>query len=537
MTVSHLTITGAWDTENTLLLNYAGTAVPLTVLNGLTLATNAQIVNFNSGLVVQDGSIVVSNAQIIQDGGYVSVTNARMNLSGAQYYLTNGVFEGGNVWLGAPFQSSFNQYGGSVLITNLLFGPGSPGSGYGGAYFLYAGFLNLPAGLTLMGDNGQTTSYFQSGGTNQTTKVFIEPGLFGISPSFKLNGGLLADDEVDIIADNFGSAVIEQNGGSHIVSANVQINGAASSGTVSEPAIYYLNGGTLGSPIVALNASSGDALFIQTNGSAQVQLFDAGGSAEYSAQIQLFGGTLTSSNLFSSDGGIIYQSGGALMVSNTFGVLGYRDPGVRIYTRYTFLGGTLIASNIDLSGDWIIGDGTTNRISNAGKFSLSHTLQISNAVEQLGQFILVSNATINLAGNASQLSFANSSGEIWANSSTLSVTNWNGNPSGGGAEQLRFGLDQSGLTPAQLNQIQFQFGTNSFPAKILNTGEVVPDNGAASNVTMSVRENHLVLTWPAGWTLQSATNVPGPYFDVSGATSPYTNDMRLAPQLFFRLRL
>ena len=31
MTVSNLTIQGAWDTENVLLLNYFGTAVPLTV--------------------------------------------------------------------------------------------------------------------------------------------------------------------------------------------------------------------------------------------------------------------------------------------------------------------------------------------------------------------------------------------------------------------------------------------------------------------------------------------------------------------------
>src|SRR5881394_1851004 len=51
MTISNLTIQGAWDTENVLLLNYFGTAVPLTVLNGLTLRDMAQIQNFNSGLI------------------------------------------------------------------------------------------------------------------------------------------------------------------------------------------------------------------------------------------------------------------------------------------------------------------------------------------------------------------------------------------------------------------------------------------------------------------------------------------------------
>src|SRR5215831_14925138 len=61
MTVGSLTIRGAWDTENVLLLNYAGTDVPLTVLNGLTVADNAQIVNLNSGLDVQSGTIFLTN--------------------------------------------------------------------------------------------------------------------------------------------------------------------------------------------------------------------------------------------------------------------------------------------------------------------------------------------------------------------------------------------------------------------------------------------------------------------------------------------
>src|SRR5438309_986730 len=74
MTVSNLTIRGATNTENTLLLNFFGTAVPLTVLNGLTLQDGAQILNFNSGLVVQGGTITVTNSQIIQDGGFVRTT-------------------------------------------------------------------------------------------------------------------------------------------------------------------------------------------------------------------------------------------------------------------------------------------------------------------------------------------------------------------------------------------------------------------------------------------------------------------------------
>jgi hypothetical protein len=45
-----------------------------------------------------------------------------------------------------------------------------------------------------------------------------------------------------------------------------------------------------------------------------------------------------------------------------------------------------------------------------------------------------------------------------------------------------------------------------------------------------------ILSWTGTSTLQSATNVAGPYLDVPGATSPYTNDSGALPQQFFRLR-
>ena len=95
------------------------------------------------------------------------------------------------------------------------------------------------------------------------------------------------------------------------------------------------------------------------------------------------------------------------MVSNLLSFTGYQAPGPTSYTRYTLSGGTLIASNINVGGDWIIGDSSgTNRITNPGTCSLSHRLQISNAVEQLGRFILAgTNATIDLAGSASRLKF------------------------------------------------------------------------------------------------------------------------------------
>jgi hypothetical protein len=48
--------------------------------------------------------------------------------------------------------------------------------------------------------------------------------------------------------------------------------------------------------------------------------------------------------------------------------------------------------------------------------------------------------------------------------------------------------------------------------------------------------NHVVFSWPAGWTLQRADDVLGPWNDVPGATSPYTVIPGAAQKRFFRLR-
>src|SRR5881397_3013614 len=110
---------------------------------------------------------------MIQDGGFVRVTNAQMNVQNSQYQLTNGVFEGGQVLLGSPVSAQFNQYGGTAVISDLQFGRGTGGAG--GTFALYGGELSLPNGLTILGDDNSTSSYFQAGGTNRTTSVYLEP--------------------------------------------------------------------------------------------------------------------------------------------------------------------------------------------------------------------------------------------------------------------------------------------------------------------------------------------------------------------------
>jgi hypothetical protein len=54
-------------------------------------------------------------------------------------------------------------------------------------------------------------------------------------------------------------------------------------------------------------------------------------------------------------------------------------------------------------------------------------------------------------------------------------------------------------------------------------------------VSIQLLGGDMILSWPDG-TLQSATNVSGPWDDINGATCPWTNPAA-APQEFYRLRL
>jgi hypothetical protein len=143
-----------------------------------------------------------------------------------------------------------------------------------------------------------------------------------------------------------------------------------------------------------------------------------------------------------------------------------------------------------------------------------------------------SNSTINFPSGSSILRLAKSSGESWSPSANLNINNWHGSASGGGETQLYFGSNTNGLTSQQLARIRFSLSGALYPARLLVTGEVVPQ---MEQLAFSRSGNTFTLTWQPGWTLQSSTNVAGPYADVPGTGGPYTPSMD-KPIQFFRLR-
>lgn len=135
---------------------------------------------------------------------------------------------------------------------------------------------------------------------------------------------------------------------------------------------------------------------------------------------------------------------------------------------------TIAAQTIDIqSGTLLLG--ADNRIGNSTNMILSGgTFATNGFSDQLGTLTLTQDSIIDFGGGDSILRFADSSGEAWDPNATLTIVNWGGTPfDGGGADQLFFGGNDSGLTQAQLGQIVFAdypgFGTAQ-----LADGEVVP---------------------------------------------------------------
>lgn len=251
----------------------------------------------------------------------------------------------------------------------------------------------------------------------------------------------------------------------------------------------------------------------------------------------LSGGTLQCSNVVLRNP--FHQSGGLHQISSTLSLSGttadYPPQPVRYYLSGS---GALYAPQIVISNQAEFSQTGGNLLNNssiqlAGGSWLCNTVSTTLGELALGTFGAYSNSFINLATNTT-LQFANSNGQAWDASGRLIIQNWQGAINGNGANRVKFG--PGGLTPQQVALAQFDspagVGAGLYPARLLSSGELVPDRA----LFWRIAPGGLVLEWPAGATLQSSTNVNGPYIDQAGATSPYTNHFA-QPRLFFRLRM
>ena len=566
MTIGSLDLSAPTNGFSTLLLNYAGASVPLKVLNGAVIGTNAMLMNLYSTLEVdgsaggklsiqsgklieEGGSLVATNVTTSVDGGSMELTNAfailgplaldtdggtnsgTVNQSGGQmscdlsvvsgtYNLVAGSFFG-TCSVSAPNTGRFVQYGGTNFATQVL----GKTSGVG-LYRLFNGAVISPA-MTLGSSVYSVGEFGQAGGLVKVDSLTVGSGSFGPfkgSGIYYLTNGTLLSGTVSFLN---GSMV--QAGGEHIASNGISLSGNFDHIDPRE-ASYSLSGGNLTCPFVGMRFAS----FTQSGGTNHVSQDLGFDDSTYT----LSGGVLLTSNTVISFGYYVdrggartvsqfLQTGGRHQVSNTLTDL----------DEYALSGGVLAAGQIVLRGTLSISNAAS--IESSGSFDFGGVLRVhGSATETLGPVLLSGNSTIDLESGAHTLAFANSSMIAWTGTNTLTITNWNGLANGGGADQLLFGNTAAGLSSSQLDRIQFVnpagFPPGQYPARILSTGEVVPAQPLQLGLSHSA--NNLRLTWTSSMVLQSSTNVLGPYTDVPGATSPYTNTAPQGLSRFFRLR-
>lgn len=96
----------------------------------------------------------------------------------------------------------------------------------------------------------------------------------------------------------------------------------------------------------------------------------------------------------------------------------------------------------------------------------------------------------------------------------------NDNVNGTGA--IDFSVDMVYSLDSNNGIVAYTFGT-------------IPPSGPG-RITITRTGSNVMLTWAGTYTLQSATVVTGPYNDVNGAVSGYTEDISTASEKYFRLR-
>jgi hypothetical protein len=508
LSLNNLLIDGPTNSLNTLLLNWALLNVPLFVHSNLTIGANGSLVSHYSALKVADADIDGSAAFM----DYATEQFDQLTLrSGATFGLTNG----------------------TMTCSNLTF---------------YNGTLT------------------QSGGTH-TAQIMNVPLPYGqyslMYGDYNLQGGALTSQQLTLgyVMAPFGAngnGFVIQTGGVH-TNGSLTLTGYEHPGGVAYAGRYELHDGLL----VSSNLVNEGGYFIQSGGTNIIQQLNVHGGSYFG----LSGGELIVTNevayIDTYVNGRFEQTGGKQTVLGQLTVQGGGYNGFWADPEYRFTGGTLTASNLEVDGATFGVD--TNALLVTSNMTLQGELRIADhgmvtnkgiitvngrtypntlnyislgladprETQYLGALKIQGGCTIvyMVPSDSSVIHFADSHAQPWGGPLQI----WFLAPSPGA--HIFFGNNANALTAEQLSQVQFMSstltGVTNYPAMLLPTGELVP--AVLPSISCTNTGQQLILTWPGGYQLTTATNIDGPYEPVPGATSGYTN-MMSELQRYYRLQ-
>lgn len=354
--------------------------------------------------------------------------NARISASGGNLEISGNVSISGGAAVASGIGLVLTGDGGTATISSNITATGdnqnlikngnsvvtlSGTNSYNGLTRIDAGTLAVASVVTNLGGTGSINL-----GEGGTTGTFRYTGTTDetVTRSFTIRPS----------GTNVGGGVIDQSGTAHLILAGGIV---ASSGSVTKN--ITLQGSTAGTGEVTGNIA---------NGTGSPTSLTKAGTGTW---------TLSSTNKFYT---------GATTVTN--GTL-------NVTTRLT---GTTV---LDIANGTLALQ-AADRLANAAAVTLREggNLQVAGA-ETFGALGVRGNATLDLSIGSNLIQFANSSSADWTGG-LLTVLGWNGTAeTGGGAEQVVFAGGSAGLT--QIDQVRFQLIDGLYSAKILSTGEIVPD--------------------------------------------------------------
>lgn len=521
LNVNSIDISSPTNSFNTLLLNYAGLEAPLTV-QALSVESNSAMVMYSSALQLDGGNGVglQVGGEFDQNDSVVAGRQINVGYIGPGIYnLNSGFLEVANLWVGGAYGGLFIQNGGTNAfgITDVQGGNYVLSNGYYAAtvYFdggqftqeggllqsdltIYEGTYLLDGGVhqgsvTVPWTDGYSSGYggvVQSSGTNYGS---LDIGTIGYG-SYTISNGLVIAGEVGV---GYGGT-FNQFGGTMAVTGMVDVAEQEVAANYYSVGSFNLNNGQFSCAGISLDG------FYTQNGGTNLVTGDVTMPGDVEESLSVSGGLLAMNNLTANASEVdgVNLSGGTMIVTNLMSLGGTQLPGWNAFEG----GGQLIVSNLTLTALAVFACGNGTIVQSGTLTMTSATISAGSGTTQFGVLQLLisaggfTNSIVSMPAGDSVVRFGNSSGETWSNGSLLTIQNWSGSLHGGGQQEIIFGNSPGALTAQQLAQIQFQnpagLANGIYPAKILSSGEIVPESvvAPAPQLALQPQANGMKLT-------------------------------------------
>lgn len=312
--------------NNLLLLNWAGKAVPLRVATDFNLFSGATLHSHSS--IIEAGTFNNGGRAMFGDEAVAKFGTANIGHGSGpgELIISNAVISSDRMFIGYAGASTVNQYGGTNRVLR--------GEFRNGLVLEYAGAYNLKNG-TLEAERVDIFNSTASPAFTVSGGLMRVPGGIGAALDFLLEGGTLETGWIEF----FRSGRFRQTGGNNVV------GGIRLPAMDSVDATYLLTGGTLKSFSVVLGANWGSRGYFDqtsgahTNGSMTLWGYERTRQHHVSGWYTLGGGLLVS-DLVYVRGGEFYQGGGSNLADTIH---------VSAGGGYVLSNGFLRASNIVVS--------------------------------------------------------------------------------------------------------------------------------------------------------------------------------------------